>query len=106
MSNVIQDLERAQLRNVPRFKAGGKIGRASCRGRGEISVGAGSFKKKKKEGREERIVDDEKNGRASKEIRYQKDTCKHKRKSEMSEIVATDRKMVQAVVVLRCAARD
>src|SRR2546429_6231257 len=24
-----------------------KIGRASCRGRGEISVGAGSFKKKK-----------------------------------------------------------
>src|SRR5256885_11840883 len=26
-----------------------EIGRASCRGRGEISVGAGSFKKKKKE---------------------------------------------------------
>src|SRR3990170_6812641 len=25
-----------------------QIGRASCRGRGEISVGAGSFKKKKK----------------------------------------------------------
>src|SRR5256885_8255210 len=28
--------------------AGAKIGRASCRGRGEISVGAGSLKKKKK----------------------------------------------------------
>src|SRR3989441_13341807 len=26
-----------------------QIGRASCRGRGEISVGAGSFKKKKEE---------------------------------------------------------
>src|SRR5256886_5192381 len=28
---------------------GHEIGRASCRGRGEISVGAGSLKKKKKE---------------------------------------------------------
>src|SRR6195952_6037348 len=27
---------------------GGGIGRASCRGRGEVSVGAGSFKKKKR----------------------------------------------------------
>ena len=25
MSNVIQDLERAQLRNVPRFKAGDTV---------------------------------------------------------------------------------
>src|SRR2546426_5179716 len=32
-----------------------KIGRASCRGRGEISGGAGSFKKKKKESARERV---------------------------------------------------
>src|SRR5260221_12237112 len=35
-----------------------KIGRASCRGKGENSVGAGSFKKKKKKknGREKRKI--------------------------------------------------
>src|SRR5256884_7461403 len=31
----------------------GQVGRASCRGRGEISVGGGSFKKKKKENLED-----------------------------------------------------
>src|SRR2546430_7556421 len=35
-------------RGFRRRRGGAKIGRASCRGRGEISVVAGSFKKKKK----------------------------------------------------------
>src|SRR5256886_8240313 len=42
------------LENLPVPTAGGgtvQIGRAACRGRGEISGGAGSFKKKKKKGR-------------------------------------------------------
>src|SRR5260370_42446625 len=34
---------------------GHEIGRASCGGRGEISGGAGSFKKKKKRGRHEHV---------------------------------------------------
>src|SRR5256885_14917792 len=39
------------LSNPGRFdRTPPKIGRASCRGRGEISVGAGSLKKKKKRG--------------------------------------------------------
>src|SRR2546427_12418289 len=34
---------------------GGKIGRESCRGRGEISGGAGSFKKKKQKNKRGRV---------------------------------------------------
>src|SRR2546430_15926003 len=34
-------------------QGGGEIGRGSCRGRGEISVGAGSLKKKKRKRRGE-----------------------------------------------------
>src|SRR2546427_10357445 len=42
--------------------AAGKIGRAACRGRGEISVGAGSLKKKKKRISAERGTDNVKKG--------------------------------------------
>src|SRR5256885_8730212 len=41
-------LERGHERRRERGREPREIGRASCRGRGEISVGAGSLKKKKK----------------------------------------------------------
>src|SRR4051794_41894643 len=43
---VQPDIE-AERKKRDEIEAGKKIGRASCRERGEISVGAGSFKKKK-----------------------------------------------------------
>src|SRR3989454_11983969 len=40
-------VRRDAERDIAVVRAAGEIGRASCRGRGEISVGAVSFKKKK-----------------------------------------------------------
>src|SRR2546426_12450213 len=52
-------VRKAFLNNYDSIMAG-KIGRAACRGRGEISGGAGSFKKKKKRercGRSSKVIE-------------------------------------------------
>src|SRR2546430_7914213 len=49
LASAQQQLNNAQLAlRQAQQRLAGKIGRAAWRGRGEISVGAGSFKKKKK----------------------------------------------------------
>src|SRR5262249_61059633 len=58
MLNELVTIGRAEWKDVEPTTRGGrptrKIGRASCRGRGEIEVGGGSFKEKGKRRRGER----------------------------------------------------